>query len=214
MIIDYLPSIAAFFVVQLLGVMSPGPDFAIVVKNSLVYSRKTAILTVLGVSLGILVHLTYILLGFGVLISKTAWLFTTFKYLGGGYLLYIGIKGILAKKQLSSGQNDHEKPIEDISAFTAIRTGFLTNALNPKAMLFFLSLISAFVTAKEPSVIVIIYASIIFITTFLWFLFLAICFSNQRLRTISRNFQHIIERITGGLLILLGIKMFFSKASS
>jgi threonine/homoserine/homoserine lactone efflux protein len=58
MILDYLPSIAALTVIQLLGLMSPGPDFAVVVRNSLIYSRKTAVLTAIGVSLGILVHLT------------------------------------------------------------------------------------------------------------------------------------------------------------
>ncbi|MCX7352786.1 MAG: LysE family transporter [Proteobacteria bacterium] len=79
--------------------MSPGPDFAVVVRNSLIYSRKTAVLTAVGVSLGILVHLTYILLGLGVVIAKTAWLFCAFKYLGTAYLMYIGIKGLLAKKQ-------------------------------------------------------------------------------------------------------------------
>jgi threonine/homoserine/homoserine lactone efflux protein len=63
MIVEYLPSIAALTVIQLLGVMSPGPDFAVVVRNSLIYTRRIGVLTAIGVSLGILVHLAYILLG-------------------------------------------------------------------------------------------------------------------------------------------------------
>lgn len=98
MLIEYLPSIAALTIIQLLGVMSPGPDFAVVVRNSLIYTRKTGISTAIGVSLGILVHLAYISFGLGVVITKTAWLFFVLKYLGAGYLLYIVIKGVLAKK--------------------------------------------------------------------------------------------------------------------
>jgi RhtB (resistance to homoserine/threonine) family protein len=210
---DYLPSIIALTVVQLLGVMSPGPDFAVVVRNSLVYTRKTGVLTALGVSLGILVHLAYILLGLGIVISKTIWLFHLFKYLGAGYLMYIGIKGLLAKKQVANfGENAPH--LKDPPAFTVIRSSFLVNVMNPKAMLFFLSLISAFVTPAEPTMIIILYGVIIFMSTLIWFSFIAICFSNQRLRAFFKNFQYVIERITGGLLILLGVNMLFAEVPS
>lgn len=211
MILDYLPSIAALTVIQLLGVMSPGPDFAVVVRNSLIYTRKTGVLTAIGVSLGILVHLAYILLGLGVVISKTVWLFALFKYLGAAYLMYIGIKGLLAKKQTTNYDGAHS--LQEISPFKAINTGFLTNVLNPKAMFFFLSLISAFIPGK-PSIIVVIYGIIIFVSTLLWFLFVAMCFSNTRLRSFFKNFQYLIERITGGLLILLAVKMLFFQTQS
>jgi RhtB (resistance to homoserine/threonine) family protein len=211
MIIEYLPSIAALTVIQLLGVMSPGPDFAVVVRNSLIYTRKIGVLTAIGVSLGILVHLTYIFLGLGVVISKTVWLFALFKYLGAAYLMYIGIKGLLAKKQTTNYDGAHSS--QEISSFKAINTGFLTNALNPKAMFFFLSLISAFILGKPP-IIVAIYGAIIFVSTLLWFVFVAMCFSNARLRSFFKNFQYLIERITGGLLILLAVKMLFFQTQS
>lgn len=210
MIFEYLPSIAALTVIQLLGVMSPGPDFAVVVRNSLIYTRKTGVLTAIGVSLGILVHLAYILLGVGVVITKTAWLFLVLKYLGASYLLYIGIKGGLAKKQ-TANYEDNTHSLKELSAFKAVSTGFLTNVINPKAMLFFLSLISAFIPGK-PTIIIGIYGVIIFASTLLWFLFVAMCFSNTRLRSFFKNFQYLIERITGGLLILLGLKMLFVSA--
>ncbi len=212
MILDYLPSIAALTVIQLLGLMSPGPDFAVVVRNSLIYSRKTAVLTAIGVSLGILVHLTYILLGLGVVIAKTAWLFCAFKYLGAAYLMYIGIKGLLAKKQTTDYGD--APSFQEVSAFKAISIGFLTNAINPKAMFFFLSLISAFVTPSEPTLIVVVYAAIIFASTLIWFLIVAMCFSDKRLSLFFKNFQYLVERVTGGFLILLGIKILFTKENS
>ena len=212
MIVEYLPSIAALTVIQLLGVMSPGPDFAVVVRNSLIYTRRIGVLTAIGVSLGILVHLAYILLGLGVVITKTAWLFCVFKYLGASYLLYIGIKGVLAKKQPANYENTTDS-LKELSSFKAITTGFLTNVVNPKAMLFFLSLISAFIPGK-PTIIIGIYGVIIFSSTMMWFLFVAMCFSNKRLRSFFKDFQYLIERITGGLLILLGLKMLFVSAES
>ncbi len=208
MILDYLPSIAALTVIQLLGLMSPGPNFAVVVRNSLIYTRKTAVLTAIGVSLGIFVHLTYILLGLGVMIAKTAWLLSAFKYLGAAYLMYIGIKGLLAKKQTT--QYDGAPAFQEISAFKAISAGFLTNAMNPKAMFFFISLISAFVTPNEPTLIVVVCGAIIFLSTLMWFLIVAMCFSNKRLSLFFKNFQYLIERITGAFLILLGIKILFT----
>jgi len=119
MILDYLPSITALLTIQLLGLMSPGPDFAIVVRNSLIYSRKTAIFTAIGLAFGVLIHLSYILLGLGAMISKTVWLFSLFKYVGAAYLIYIGCKGLCTKKQkLSYEETSHKK--QDISAFKAL----------------------------------------------------------------------------------------------
>ena len=211
MLVDFLPSIIALTAIQILGVMSPGPDFAVVVRNSLIHSRKVGILTAIGLSLGIFVHLTYVILGFGILISKTVWLFHLFKYLGAGYLVYIGIKGILTKKH-STEFEVTSKGQATYSTFSIIREGFLVNVLNPKAMLFFLSLISAFITPAEPTIIVVIYGAIIFFSTLIWFSFVAICFSSNHLRSFFKNYQYLIERITGCALVLLGIKMLFAES--
>jgi RhtB (resistance to homoserine/threonine) family protein len=207
MLLDYLPSILALTGIQLVGVISPGPDFAVVVRNSLIYSRKTGVLTAIGVAFGILVHLAYILLGLGIVISKTVWLFHLIKYLGAGYLIYIGIKGLRAREgAFAYGNIRHRK---DISPGAALRAGFLTNALNAKCMLFFLSILSAFLTPNEPGVIIAIYGGIIFFSTLIWFIIVAMCFSNEHLRHFFNDFRHWVERVTGGLLLLLGIRMLF-----
>src|SRR3989338_5059978 len=84
-------------VVHLLGAMSPGPDFAIIVRNSLTYSRRTGIWTAAGLGLGILVHVTYALLGIGFIVSQSILLYNALKYLGALYLLYIGWKALMTK---------------------------------------------------------------------------------------------------------------------
>ncbi|MCE3231680.1 MAG: hypothetical protein K0R76_53 [Alphaproteobacteria bacterium] len=212
MLIDYFPSILALASIQAVGLISPGPDFAIVMRNSLIHSRRAGVLTAVGVSLGTMVHLFYILFGVGVLISETIWLFHLFKYLGSGYLIYIGMKGLRARK----GALDYRRTqiYKDIPSFTALRSGFLTSIMNVKAMLYFLSLISAFITSKEPGLIICIYGIIIFFSTLIWFSFVALCFSHERLHCFFSRFHHWIERTTGGLLMLLGIRMLFIEAGS
>jgi len=207
MIVDYLPSILGLMAIQMVALISPGPDFAVVVRNSLIYSRRTGVLTAVGVALGILVHLAYILLGLGILVSKTLWLFHLIKYLGVGYLIYIGIKGLRAKKgALNYGDGYNRK---DIAPLAALRAGFLTNALNAKCMLFFLSILSAFLAPHEPAEIIFIYGVIMFLSTLIWFFIVAICFSHKRLRLFFSNLHHWIERVAGGLLMLLGVRMLF-----
>jgi threonine/homoserine/homoserine lactone efflux protein len=88
--------------------------------------------------------------------------------------MYIGIKGLLAKKQTTDYGD--APAFQEISAFKSVSAGFLTNAMNPKAMFFFLSLISAFVTPSEPTLIVVVYAAIIFSSTLIWFLIVAMFF--------------------------------------
>lgn len=204
-IIQYLPMIVTFTCLQIIGLISPGPDFAITVRNSLLYSRKIGLFTALGISCGIMVHVVYTILGVGFFIAKTPWLFTLFKYLGAAYLFYIGFKGLIAKKRIFSVNTI--EPHNTISSMSAFWLGFLTNALNPKAMLFFVSLFTVFLAPKTPPVIMIIYGAIVFMTTLVWFVFVSLCLSHETIRSLFGSVSHWVERITGVVLILLAFKL-------
>jgi len=134
--ISYLPSIISLAGLFLVGLISPGPDFAIIVKNSLVHSRKAGLYTAFGLALGTLIHVTYSLLGLGFVIAKSSWLLLCVKYLGASYLIYIGYKNLKAQKEKMMPQHTDHGP--QISNFAALKMGFLTSALNPK-IIFFLS---------------------------------------------------------------------------
>ncbi|HUX78289.1 MAG TPA: LysE family transporter [Alphaproteobacteria bacterium] len=208
LLILYLPSIISLAGLNLVALISPGPDFAVVVRNSLIYSRKTALLTALGIALGIFVHVSYSLLGLGFIIKENAWLFVGIKYLGAGYLLYIGISGLRSKKKVLAITN--AQLTHDISAFAAIGSGFLTNALNPKCILFFISLFSVIISPSTPTTIMFIYGFLIFVETLAWFSFVAFCLSGKRTREKFNAVSHWIERVTGGVLIALGAKLFLT----
>jgi threonine/homoserine/homoserine lactone efflux protein len=93
----YLTEFLTVAFIHFLGVMSPGPDFAMISRNSLVYSRRTGIYSAFGLALGILVHVTYSLIGIGLIISKSIIIFSTIKLLGASYLIYIGYKALRTK---------------------------------------------------------------------------------------------------------------------
>ncbi|MDO8512753.1 MAG: LysE family transporter [bacterium] len=175
------------------------------VRNSLVYSKKTGLWTAVGFGLGIAVHIFYCLAGLAVVISQSILIFNTIKLLGAGYLIYIGLKSFYAKSsKLDVGEY---KPRKDISALSAIKTGFLTNVLNPKATLFFLSLFTFVISPTTPFMIMLIIGGIMIINTILWFSLVAVLLSHKRIRTVFERFQNVFNKTFGGLLLILGIKI-------
>lgn len=204
---EYLPAIATIAVIHFLAVASPGPDFIMVLRSSLVYSRMSGIYSALGLGLGILVHVAYSLAGIALIISQSVVLFNIIKLAGAGYLIYIGIKSLRAKpsKDITSSSADHAQ--EDISKWHAVRIGFITNATNPKATLFFLSLFTLVIQPSTPFAIKMIMGLEMAVATFVWFAFVATLVSHRSIRRRVTRLQHYIERTMGAALILFGIKL-------
>ena len=145
-----------FFAISLLillAAISPGPDFAMVTKNSLMYSRRAGTFTAAGVASSLLIHGTYCILGLAIIISKSLLAFSVIKYLGAGYLIYIGIKSLLAKRENLELKSIHHKK-HSISNWQAFRQGLLCNLLNPKAIMFLLAFFTLVVKPGAPLYIV------------------------------------------------------------
>ncbi|HEY4512023.1 MAG TPA: LysE family transporter [Candidatus Paceibacterota bacterium] len=202
----FLAQLLTVAVVHLFAVMSPGPDFAVVTRNSLIYSRKIGIYTSVGIALGIMVHVGYSLLGIGFLIAKSIVLFNIIKFVGAGYLIYIGYMSLKAKPKVQSGELAAVS-LQTITPWQSIKVGFLTNALNPKATLFFLALFTQVINPATPKLIQFIYGIEMMVITFVWFSVLSLVFSNSMIRKRITGVQHYVERITGVVLIALGIKV-------
>ena len=82
---------------MLFAVMLPGPDFALVTKNTLLHSRRSGFFTSLGVSASNLVHITYCAFGLAIVIANSLLLFSIIKYIGAAYLIYLGLRSFLSK---------------------------------------------------------------------------------------------------------------------
>lgn len=189
-----------------MAAMSPGPDFAMVMRNSLVYSRRTGVLAALGLSLGIALHVTYSLLGIGLLISRSILLFNAIKWIGALYLIFIGVRSLISRrpkddKQLLSVEK------QDLTTGQALRMGFLTNALNPKATLFFLALFTTVVSPSTPIAYKLVYGVEMVIATFAWFAFVAVILSHSKINSLFARVKHRIEKVFGVVLIAFGLKV-------
>jgi RhtB (resistance to homoserine/threonine) family protein len=196
-------------IIHFLAVVSPGPDFAIVTKNSLAHTRKAGVWTAAGVGLGLGVHTTYSLLGIGLVISQSILLFNIIKYVGAAYLIYIGVRALLSKKHVSI-DTDEQTRTSALSARSAFMQGFLCNVLNPKATLFMLALFTQVIDQSTPLFIQGIYGAYMSVATFVWFSTLASVFSMHHVRSAVRRVQHRIEQIMGVFLIGLGLKVALS----
>ncbi|XQE78496.1 LysE family translocator [Streptomyces microflavus] len=130
----------------------PGADFTVVVRNALA-SRTAGLATALGVAGGLLVHTALAVAGLAAVLVTMPVLFRTVQLLGGAYVLYLGISALYAVRRRVSEESrapDHVQPTPPQQPGRALRQGFLTNALNPKAPVLFLSLLPQFVPEGQP----------------------------------------------------------------
>lgn len=197
-------------VVSLLAAISPGPDFFIVVRNSLVYSRKAGILTSFGVATALIIHLSYTILGIGVLIAENSIVYNFVKYCGAAYLFYIGFSGVRSSFVAASSLTlDCQKSSYQISSLNALKQGFLTNLLNPKCAIFFISLFSQFITAETPLFVRVEYALVNWVMSIGWFLVLTYLITGKFLSQRVDRFRSYIDRIMGSCLMVLSLKLLF-----
>lgn len=208
-LLQYWPEFLTVVVVHFLAVASPGPDFAVILRQSLCASSRSGVWTAIGIGSGILVHVTYSLLGLGLLIAQSTTAFTVLKVLGAAYLLWVGWQCLKAKPASDAADvsADLEEGESAATAWKAWRLGFLTNALNAKATLFFVSLFSVVISPSTPLWIQGFYGLWMTVMTGLWFTGLALFLSREQVRAFFRKISHWIERITGVALIALAGKL-------
>ncbi|GEA08474.1 lysine transporter LysE [Alteromonas sp. KUL42] len=204
---QYMNEFLTIALVHLVAVASPGPDFAVVVRNSVAYGRRIAIYTSIGVGLAILLHVAYSLVGLSVVIATTPWLYQAFSYLAAAYLLFLAFGALRSgppKDGESTIQNE-KKPL--ISAKKALWMGFLTNGLNPKATLFFLSLFTAIINIETPFTVKLMYGIYLAIATGLWFCFLSYMLSTSKVADFIGKKGYWLDRAMGVLLVGLAAKL-------
>jgi threonine/homoserine/homoserine lactone efflux protein len=203
--------------VHLLAVASPGPDFAIILKQSIRYDRRTAIFTSFGIATGILLHVTYSLVGIGLIIASDERLFTALKYIAASYFCYIAWHGLIAKKPDNKSEIQVEKSeVENDQAPSTKRafiTGFLVNGLNVKATLFFVSLFSVVIEPHTPFVIKLSYGLYMTLATAAWFVFLSYLLTHHRVRYFLQIKGYLLDRVMGGVLLLLAVQIVLSDIS-
>lgn len=203
-----------FVLMCVLLILLPGPDFAIVTKNTVTRGKFGGMKTALGTCCALLIHTTAAILGLSALIVKSAFLFSIFKYVGAIYLIYLGIKtfwSLRKKKDEVEVEFVQEGTLSNTSCF---KQGFLTNILNPKVALFFLTFFPQFVNTSSDTFMPFLIMGITYtILTALWFIFYIYLIDHISAFIKNARTQKVIEGITGAILIGFGLRLALEKAN-
>ncbi len=200
-------------ILMLLSAMLPGPDFACVTKNSILYSRRAGIFTSIGITSAVMIHITYCIYGLAIIISRSILLFNMIKYIGAIYLIYLGITSLLLKHTEPNSANISHQPLQktDMSDWIAFRQGFFCNILNPKATLFFLAVFTMIIKPNTPIAWEIAYAIEMLAIVLAWFCSLTLLLSHPRVLRLLNRVERYIAKILGVFLIGFGVALFFVK---
>ncbi|MFF0202830.1 LysE family translocator [Streptomyces sp. NPDC005017] len=203
-----MTEILAVAVITVLAVVAPGADFAMIVRNSYLHGRRTGLLAATGVAAGVLVHVTYTMLGVGLLIASSTFLFTVIKLTGAAYLVYVGVRTFRTRGELKVDLEQHT----GLTPLAALRGGFLTNVLNPKTTLFVVSTFAQVVGPGTPLWQQAGYGLFMSLAHLLWFGVVAVFFSQERMRTAMLRAQKVLNKVIGSLLAGLGVSLAFAPS--
>jgi threonine/homoserine/homoserine lactone efflux protein len=204
-----MTELLAVALITMLATISPGPDFAMVTRNSYLYGRNAGLLAALGIALGVQIHVFYTMFGIGLIIAHSPSLFTFIKIAGALYLIVIGWKTFANQAKLTIDLHA-SKPVSPIEL---LGNGILTNALNPKTTLFIVSTYTQVVQAATPLSIQFAYGLFMSATHFFWFALVAIFFSRHTLRSRLVSHQNVIDKLIGTVLMGLGVSLAFANLS-
>jgi len=202
------PRTVAFIGVAAVLTILPGADMALVTRNVLMVGRRRTMLTIAGICVGTIIHATASALGLSAILATSATAFTVVKSLGAAYLVWLGIQSI--RSAGAAPQPSTRPPVrQTIGPFLQ---GFLTNILNPKVAIFYLTFLPQFISPGEPILrrslmlaAIHIAMGFVWLTAFAWFI--------DRLGAVLTRprVKAWLERLTGGLLIALGARLAWAR---
>jgi threonine/homoserine/homoserine lactone efflux protein len=210
-------SILPFALAALILIMIPGPDQALITRSALIGGRPTGLLTTLGGVLGVTVHATAAALGLSALLLASATAFIVLKIAGAAYLLWMGVQALRTAARSRRGQA--EATIRGVRPrpWSAVRKGFLSNALNPKVALFFVTFLPQFLSAhgtigatRAQALLL----SAVFAALYLTWFSLYVLLVDGLGRVLRRpRVKAAIERVTGLLLVAFAVRLVTASAS-
>jgi threonine/homoserine/homoserine lactone efflux protein len=213
----------AFVAFSVVLTITPGIDMALVARSALSRGRNAAFMTTLGIVTGLPVHAFLSAVGLSVILSQSALAFETVKLLGAGYLVYLGVRTIISAGK-SSGKHDTEAVSQ--ASTLQVRTreetmsiyrrsyieGLLNNLLNPKVALFYLTFLPQFMSAGDPVIARSLLMGLIHAAEGIIWLMLYAYFLSRLSQLMSRpSVRRNIERVTGLLLVGLGVRLVWEK---
>ncbi|MDQ2079211.1 LysE family transporter [Xanthobacteraceae bacterium Astr-EGSB] len=200
-------SLMAVFVI---AAITPGADFACVTRESVMFGRRAGILAAIGVGSAIMFHVTYTVLGIGLIVAQSVVAFTIVKWLGAAYLVWLGVQSFRAPAPTALTLEAAQHAARPARRSLAI--GAMTNLLNPKATLFFVSLFSTIVSPSTPIAVQFGYGITMSMVLAAWFTIVALFFTTVTMRAAFARIGRWFNRVTGLMLIVLGVRVALQRA--
>lgn len=209
--------ILAFCVIAAVLTITPGADMALVMRHAIANGRRGAFFTTLGINLGCLAHATASALGLSVILSQSALAYETMKLAGAGYLLYLGVQTLREARSPSAASCQESTAADSTtvapsSPARCFAHGLLTNLLNPKVALFYLTFLPQFISPRENVLAQsLLLATIHNVMGFLWLNLYAGLIDRFARMMSSGPVKRRIQAVTGALLMGLGLRLAFEK---
>ncbi len=227
---SYLPQLLTLMGIYIIELMSPGPDFLATTRYAIARSRGDGVLVALGITSGNALWIITSMLGLGILFAHVSWLVNIVQIAGALFLIYLGIKTILSANHpiqpASNNQQNSASPTHTINAPDIPRTanhafahnrssswriGLLTNVGNPKALVFYTSIFAVLLPTHSPIWLQTSTALLMLLFSFGWFSIVALLFSLGPISALYRRAKKWIDYVTGGIFVLLGVRLAFSR---
>jgi threonine/homoserine/homoserine lactone efflux protein len=201
--------VATVVVAHLLALVSPGPDFLMVVRSSLRSRKADALGVAAGISLANGVYITLCIVGVGSLLAASLVLMTILKVAGGLFLLYVAFHALKSRKKdyqnlVAEGGTE---PRRRNSFFNEFLAGFVSGISNPKNVIFYLSLFSVVLTSDVGLVFKIGLGTWMTLAVFLWDAFVILILTRPRVRRVFSRVAFYLDKVAGTLLGFIGIKL-------
>ncbi|MBB1485157.1 LysE family translocator [Oceanospirillum sediminis] len=203
-----LGSVLTLIIIHFIATVSPGPDFMLISKEALTKGRKAGFVSMAGTLSGLSIHILYSALGLAAVLASSAQALLAIQLMGGGYLIYLGVKGLRAQPAQVSDEHDRV-PFTD-SYWQIFRAGFICDLLNPKAPVYFVTLFTLVLSPDMPVEHLMIYAGCILAIHSGWFTLVIVLLSTPVINKRFKQMSHRIDRVLGGAMLLIGMKLLAS----
>ncbi|MGW5668637.1 LysE family translocator [Micromonospora sp. NPDC003776] len=207
------PQLLAFGGVIVLGAMSPGPDFAVVVRHSAVSGRAHGTLAATGVAAGVFGWAVAAASGVAALVTLVPVAFTVVKLVGAAYLAFLGFRSLVSARRAGDVPPEPAAPAAARPGrWAAFRDGLLCNILNPKAAVFFVALLPQFLPA-DPGLVDTVALSVVAVAiTGAWFLAVATLVAGLRRLFARPAVRRAVDGVSGLVLLGLGVRLALTSA--
>jgi threonine/homoserine/homoserine lactone efflux protein len=206
--VEGIINLPLFIISSVIIIIAPGPDFIYVTTRGVYEGHKAGVLSALGISVGLLIHTLFAAFGLSAIIQASSVAYLTIKFLGAGYLFYLGFKTLITKNKLV----DSTIPLAKRSSI--FQQAVLTNVFNPKAIITFMAFLPQFVNMRIQNPIwqFIFLGTLLSVIAVLWFGLVGY-FAGLIGGLIKRNriFQNIIKNVSGTIMIALGLRLALKK---